>query len=159
MPSKGESSAHPDCVPGICTHRPSLCSIGRCIEILRDHGILVRYLSSPSRGVVKLDQYISAREHKSRNKVAGGEPPAGSKFLTSFLFRVCGVKLSLSSGGNGVSLAAIWSDILENRLAPHRLSLKISCFVPSMEPLWVRGWACVVCFGMPSLSLPLALTR
>lgn len=35
MSSRSGSSGHIDCVPGICTHRPSLCSIGCRTEDLR----------------------------------------------------------------------------------------------------------------------------
>eukprot|EP00661_Eupelagonemidae_sp_cell13_P025936 gene25936-gene532 len=54
MPSRHKSSACTDYVPAICTHRPSLLLIGETY------------------------QYSAARRSKSRNKVAVGEPAAGS---------------------------------------------------------------------------------
>jgi hypothetical protein len=81
MPSKGGSSDRPDYVPVICTHRPSLLPIGFGTEILGGpvHGF--------ARGLPgsKLAQCLKARGSKSRNKVAVGEPAAGS--LTVKLIR------------------------------------------------------------------------
>ncbi len=71
MPSNGGSSDHPDYVPAICTHRPSLLPIGCKIEVLGGCGDI----SSPT---AELAQYFTARGSKSRNKVAVGEPAAGS---------------------------------------------------------------------------------
>ena len=53
MPSRDGSSGRPDYVPGICTHRPSLCSIGCCIEFFQGYGVKLAFLC-PSRGWPKL---------------------------------------------------------------------------------------------------------
>jgi hypothetical protein len=72
MPSNGGSSDHPDYVPAICTHRPSLLPIGCEIEALGGCGVTSVTLHA------ELVQYFTARGSKSRNKVAVGEPAAGS---------------------------------------------------------------------------------
>lgn len=73
MPSRRKSSACTDYVPAICTHRPSLLPIGCGIEF--GGGCLLG--GDPFR-CAESKQYFSARGSKSRNKVAVGEPAAGS---------------------------------------------------------------------------------
>ena len=73
MPSRRKSSACTDYVPAICTHRPSLLPIGCGIELDGDARWGLCTTAS-----VKFQQYFSARGSKSRNKVAVGEPAAGS---------------------------------------------------------------------------------
>jgi hypothetical protein len=73
MPSRRKSSACTDYVPAICTHRPSLLPIGCGIELDGDAGFCFR-----TDSCVEFQQYFSARGSKSRNKVAVGEPAAGS---------------------------------------------------------------------------------
>ena len=83
MPSRRKSSACTDYVPAICTHRPSLLPIGCRIEF--GGGCSLRnFLFERSES----KQYFSARGSKSRNKVAVGEPAAGSfpKSALSYLF-------------------------------------------------------------------------
>ena len=72
MPSRHKSSACTDYVPAICTHRPSLLLIGCRVEIggFREAGA-THFLGETY-------QYSAARRSKSRNKVAVGEPAAGS---------------------------------------------------------------------------------
>ena len=73
MPSRHKSSACTDYVPAICTHRPSLLLIGCRVEI---GGF--RLIGGNLFELVETYQYSAARRSKSRNKVAVGEPAAGS---------------------------------------------------------------------------------
>jgi hypothetical protein len=69
MPSRRASSKHIDYVPAICTHRPSLLPmpVGYRLTDLLPFGVWG-----------KVDPCLTSRGSKSRNKVAVGEPAAGS---------------------------------------------------------------------------------
>ena len=69
MPSRRASSKHIDYVPAICTHRPSL------LPMLV--GYRLRDVTGPCLAA-KLNPCSTSRGSKSRNKVAVGEPAAGS---------------------------------------------------------------------------------
>lgn len=68
MPSRCASSKHIDYVPAICTHRPSLLPMPVGYR-LTDNGCLQS---------LEVNPYLTSRGSKSRNKVAVGEPAAGS---------------------------------------------------------------------------------
>ncbi|PIC11934.1 hypothetical protein B9Z55_028763 [Caenorhabditis nigoni] len=73
MPSKCESSAHVDYVPALCTHRPSLSGT----ELIREEwGLWLRGLTTSLLREPFLSRWFEPG--KSRNKVAVGEPAAGS---------------------------------------------------------------------------------
>ncbi len=73
MPSKCESSAHVDYVPALCTHRPSLSGT----ELIREEwGLSLRGFRTSLLRKPFLSHWFEPG--KSRNKVAVGEPAAGS---------------------------------------------------------------------------------
>uniref|UniRef100_A0A2Q4SKG8 Uncharacterized protein n=1 Tax=Caenorhabditis japonica TaxID=281687 RepID=A0A2Q4SKG8_CAEJA len=73
MPSKCESSAHVDYVPALCTHRPSLSGT----ELIREEwGLWLRGFTTSQLRKPFLSHWFEPG--KSRNKVAVGEPAAGS---------------------------------------------------------------------------------
>ena len=73
MPRTGESLFHPEYVPALCTHRPSLLPIERFSEVLGLFGWLI---TRPAWR--EDDQTVAFRGSKSRNKVSVGEPAEGS---------------------------------------------------------------------------------
>ncbi len=74
IPSNCTSSTYGDCVPVLCTHRPSLDPIGCNVEFDRRDRT-----SSP---VAEVAQDFASRGTRSRNKAAVGEPAAGSLLYT-----------------------------------------------------------------------------
>ena len=72
IPSKLGSSAHADCVPALCTHRPSLLPIEWSGELF---GPTLRRFSALCG---KVSRTLSFRGRRSRNKVSVGEPAEGS---------------------------------------------------------------------------------
>ena len=72
MPRTGESLFHPEYVPALCTHRPSLLPMNYAVS-LRD------WLSFNDK-LWKLKQTVCFKGKRSRNKAAVGEPAAGSLY-------------------------------------------------------------------------------
>ena len=73
------SSARPDCVPALCTHRPSLLPIEWSGENL---GFSFAHSLSAEAKRGELVQILSFRGRRSRNKVTVGEPAVGSLTLS-----------------------------------------------------------------------------
>ena len=75
IPSKRDSSYRVDYVPALCTHRPSLLPIGSFSEAF---GLAVHVRGNFRRHGWEACRTQISRGSKSRNKVAVGEPAAGS---------------------------------------------------------------------------------
>ena len=91
IPSRRGSSSRVDCVPALCTHRPSLLPIERPSEVVRSAGAST---VAPRRGWRAFgregDRTRALRGSKSRNKVSVGEPAEGSsQRCRPFASRVC----------------------------------------------------------------------
>lgn len=78
IPSRRESSSRVDYVPVLCTHRPSLLPIEWFSETVGRGSSRLAAMTSASKD----DQTVPFRGSKSRNKVAVGEPAAGSLMIT-----------------------------------------------------------------------------
>ena len=107
IPSKRKSAACVDYVPALCTHRPSLLPIEWFSEIF---GLAPLWLSNGLGGCRKVDQTLSFRGSKSRNKVSVGEPAEGSLPVGVFLPSPvnCSVPVPLLVGaGEGVSQVVV----------------------------------------------------
>lgn len=85
------SSARPDCVPALCTHRPSLLPIEWSGENLGFSFLPSLCKEAGERG--ELVQILSFRGRRSRNKVTVGEPAVGS--LTLLMKKIVNIKVKV----------------------------------------------------------------
>ena len=114
MPSRRKSSACTDYVPAICTHRPSLLPIGCRIELTRGLDAKASYIHAEPK------QYFSARGSKSRNKVAVGEPAAGSFTIVGYQCKEKrkGREKDLSGSGLGMDFGNYYG-LINDKLKTH----------------------------------------